>query len=71
MSRIWYQQRICRFRVILVQCLPCILVTIFNGYLILALRKAHKVSEVSQCVLQYTCKYMIICIIYVYDWVAA
>jgi len=33
------------FRVILVQCLPCILVTIFNGYLILALRKAHKVQS--------------------------
>ena len=32
------------FRVVFVQCLPCILVTIFNGYLLLALRRAHQVK---------------------------
>ena len=31
------------FRVVFVQCLPCVLVTIFNGYLLLALRRAHQV----------------------------
>ena len=32
------------FRVIFVQCIPCILVTIFNGYLLGALRKAQKIQ---------------------------
>ena len=32
------------FRVIFVQCLPCLFVTIFNGYLLGALKKAQKVQ---------------------------
>jgi len=33
------------FRVVFVQCLPCVLVTIFNGYLLLALRRAHQAQS--------------------------
>ena len=33
------------FRVIFVQCLPCILVTIFNGFLLKALRKAQQIQS--------------------------
>ena len=33
------------FRVIFVQCLPCILVTIFNGFLLNALRKAQRIQS--------------------------
>ena len=33
------------FRVVFVQCLPCILVTIFNGFLLKALRKAQQIQS--------------------------
>ena len=33
------------FRVVFVQCLPCILVTIFNGFLLKALRKARQIQS--------------------------
>ena len=33
------------FRVIFVQCLPCILVTIFNGFLLKALRNAQQIQS--------------------------
>ena len=32
------------FRVIFVQCLPCLFVTIFNGFLLNALKKAQKIQ---------------------------
>ena len=32
------------FRVIFIQCLPCILVTIFNGYLLETLKNAQKIQ---------------------------
>ena len=33
------------FRVVFVQCLPCILVTVFNGFLLNALQKARRIQS--------------------------
>ena len=33
------------FRVVFVQCLPCILVTVFNGFLLNALKKAQRIQS--------------------------